>query len=389
MNNNTSSQYWFTIEPYVYVSVGKNAALLYNTLDGNTIPVKQQKIRKLIGDLYRKDNCGVILLTGNHIDDKDMQSFIIDLRNKFMGDIIDTSLSSGKPVQLMPKLNLQTDIKRLKQDEFRSTGEHIMQYLQETTVHFDNKINADTYCKFLSQIPRWNKLRLVNLWDYEQRNTLMNFLILSSVMTVIITPYDKITVQNLSLINIDIFKLHIIIDFPADMQQLHEAWTVLSGQKCPAQFVFKIASDKDYEQSEIIIDQYNIKDYKLEPVYTGNNLSFFEKNIFLTEEDILSEPLSMREIFARQALNTFDFGKIHVMSNGDVHANLNQPVLGNINTHNIQEIVYKEMNEGKSWLRIRDQKPCTDCIYQYLCPSPSNYEIAIGKPNLCHVVENK
>lgn len=73
------------------------------------------------------------------------------------------------------------------------------------------------------------------------------------------------------------------------------------------------------------------------------------------------------------------------MPNGDVYANLNHPTLGNINMHSIHEIVDKEIKEGLSWFRIRNQAPCNECIYQWLCPSPSNYEISIGKPNLCHV----
>jgi pseudo-rSAM protein len=73
------------------------------------------------------------------------------------------------------------------------------------------------------------------------------------------------------------------------------------------------------------------------------------------------------------------------MPNGDTYANINYPSLGNIATHSIHEMLYKEMNEGKSWFRIRDQAPCNNCVYQWLCPSPSNYEMAIGRPNLCHV----
>jgi hypothetical protein len=53
--------------------------------------------------------------------------------------------------------------------------------------------------------------------------------------------------------------------------------------------------------------------------------------------------------------------------------------------HTIQEMLFKEMSEGQSWLRIRNQVPCNDCIYQWLCSSPSDYELDIGKPNLCHV----
>jgi hypothetical protein len=367
------------------VSGGKNSTLLYNTLDGNTILVEQQKIRELIDELYLNDNCGVILLTGNSLADKDIQSFILKLRDNFMGDIIDVSLSSGKPVQLVPQLNLQTDIKKLKQENFRSAGEHIMSYLQEINIHFTEKgISSYEYLKFLLQIPKFGSLQLINLFDNNDYPELISKTFVPATVT---SPYNKFVSKDLSFVP-DNFKFKVIVEFPVDTQQWHESLDILFKQKCPAEFVFKVTSNEDCEETEEIINRFNMENYILEPVYTGNNLSFFEENIFLSEEDILSTPLSMREIFARQALNTFDFGKIHIMDSGDVYANIHHPALGNISVHSIQEILYREMNEGKSWLRIRDQKPCTDCIYQYLCPSPSDYEIAIGKPNLCNVTTN-
>ena len=89
----------------------------------------------------------------------------------------------------------------------------------------------------------------------------------------------------------------------------------------------------------------------------------------------------------QRTMNLYDFGKITILPNGDVYANLNHPSLGNIHVNNIQEILHKEVEEGKSWFRVRNQAPCTDCVYQWICPSPSNYEIAIGRSNLCHVKE--
>ena len=50
-----------------------------------------------------------------------------------------------------------------------------------------------------------------------------------------------------------------------------------------------------------------------------------------------------------------------------------------------EKLIQKEIEEGKSWLRVRNQEPCNACIYQWLCPSPSDYEIMIGQTNLCHV----
>ena len=73
------------------------------------------------------------------------------------------------------------------------------------------------------------------------------------------------------------------------------------------------------------------------------------------------------------------------MPNGDVYANLNHPLLGNIYVDSILEIVHREIDKGLSWFRIRNQGPCNGCVYQWLCPSPSNYEMEIGKSNLCHV----
>jgi len=73
------------------------------------------------------------------------------------------------------------------------------------------------------------------------------------------------------------------------------------------------------------------------------------------------------------------------MPDGDVFANVNHSALGNVKTHSIFEIVYKEIIQGKSWLNIRNQEPCNNCIYQWLCPPPSEYEILIGQPNLCHI----
>jgi pseudo-rSAM protein len=116
---------------------------------------------------------------------------------------------------------------------------------------------------------------------------------------------------------------------------------------------------------------------------------FFKENIFLSKEDILSTHISIKNIFANQSINIFDFGKINIMPDGNVFSNLNHPSLGNIYTSSIYDLVRKELFEGKSWLRIRNQAPCNECVYQWLCPPPTNYEIAIGYTNLCHVKQQQ
>jgi len=88
-------------------------------------------------------------------------------------------------------------------------------------------------------------------------------------------------------------------------------------------------------------------------------------------------------IFAHQKLNTNFFGSLTIISSGDVYANINRPALGNIVNNSILELIKSELIINTAWRKIRDVEPCSNCIYQYLCPSPSNYEIILDKSNLC------
>jgi pseudo-rSAM protein len=380
-------EYWFTIEPYVYTTFAGNSALLYNTLDGVAIEISDSELIDLTRQVYEKENNGMALLKGEQLKNPQILSFITNLRDKFMGDIVDTSLSSGKPIQLTPLLNIQSEVSRLKKSPDNSVGKNLMKYLREVVLDFtdSDSIPTNAFIRFVSQIAGVVKIQLIDIWNFSKAEELL--LVLSDFRPhkEIITSYRKITEEKLNQIPKGNFSLKTVVDFPFDNQQWEKSEKWVLNKNIPVKFEFAVSSEQDYEVAEQIIEKYKLENCQIHPVFTGNNLSFFEENIYLSQEDILATPLSMREIFANQALSTSDFGKITIKSNGDVHANVHDPALGNIATHTIQEMLYKEMDEGCSWLRIRNQAPCNNCMYQWLCPSPSEYEMAIGKPNLCHV----
>ena len=107
INKKTEKDYWFTIEPYVYVGLTNQCVLLYNTLDRETIESDQVEVIELLKETLQKENYGVVLLTGKRYQNKNINAFIQELRKKYMGDIIDIALSSGRPVQLLPFLILR------------------------------------------------------------------------------------------------------------------------------------------------------------------------------------------------------------------------------------------------------------------------------------------
>lgn len=98
---------------------------------------------------------------------------------------------------------------------------------------------------------------------------------------------------------------------------------------------------------------------------------------------IKERKLCKREIFLHQAINSNNFGRLTIMPDKNIYSNINYPPLGTID-NNIYELIQKELIINYSWRRVRDCYPCNECIWQWICPSPSNYEIVIKKNNLCH-----
>lgn len=377
----TTTDYWFTIEPYVYINIVNKFALLYNTLDGVTIESDKPIVISLLQEILKEENYGTVLLKNEYYKQKDIYTFISELREKYMGDIIDISLSKDKPIQILPYVDFYN--KRNKKYNFSSFGD-ILHTLTDINIHLGPICNISKLISFLAILPDSVTYNIIgNHEKITSNNELSSFLEHYPSQKNIFYSYRNIISLKSILINGYLYK--ILIDFPIDIQDWNKSIQVLISQAVSFEYIFNVTSLENCQQAEQLARQYNIEKYVLNPVYTGNNLLFFKEYVFLTKKDILLTSLSMKDFFCKQIINMHDFGKLNILPNGDVYANMSHPKVGNIFSDNIYEIIEKEIKEGKSWLRIRNQPPCTKCIYQWLCPSPSDYEIAIGRPNLCNI----
>lgn len=378
-----TTNYWFKIEPYVHISIVNSNVLLYNTFDGSFIESKDIEIVKLLKETLLKENCGVVLLTAERYNLDNIRKFIMELRAKYMGDIIDIELSKSKPVQIMPFTSLLNTQELFKKQNF-PTGKKILEYLSEISIYVDYNTNIMDLNSFLKSLPNISTVNIIgNLKDVANYKELLLVLDQFPSLKKITCNYSNVISLQPEFVNN--FSYSILINYPIDISKWNYSRRLLLNQSIPFECIFEVTSMDNYSQINKFIEEFGIEKHQLKPVYTGDNIDFFKENVFLTKDDILSTPLSISDFFINQSMNIFDFGKIAIMSNGDIYANANYPILGNIHTHSIYEIISKELEEGRSWLRIRNQAPCNTCLYQWFCPSPSNYEIAIGRPNLCHV----
>ena len=149
-----------------------------------------------------------------------------------------------------------------------------------------------------------------------------------------------------------------------------------------------VSSEEEYEKAAILKEMLaNFSDVSIRPFYNGENRSFFENFVYTDQEELDSIAWNRQNIFALQALNMNNFGKITILSDGKVYANVNEAPIGTIQDP-IKDLLVKELESKNAWRKTRyDVEPCAHCRFKLICPSPSNYERVIGKNNLCHILK--
>ncbi len=411
-------KYWLYLETYAFIFKGIQSYLIYNSFSGHLFEAQRNRaIDKIIQGILKPHNMYCLEIHENDLGQPETELFVKNLRETYTGDVIPQAISNTKPAILYPKLNLQHDVNRLKVDLYRSIGEDIMTYLREITLYVNS--GCLLQCRFCKVAYKQSVACTRAVLNYELSieniQNLMQNIEGSSVFKINISGGDIFQYAQLKELVVILGKFQCNITFNCHFEniltskdklshiasknsslkvivfsdfveiKLLDAIQLIRSNAIPFELNFFLSSGEDYCMVDNFIVKNEIDNYLLTPVYTKYNVKFFENNIFLNKDDILAEPLSSKQIFSHMVLNTNDFGRLIIMSNGDVYANVNMLKLGNIKVDSINQMIYSEMYDGNSWLRIRNQQPCNTCLYKYLCPSPSNYELTIGKPNLCHM----
>jgi pseudo-rSAM protein len=413
-------KYWFYIDTHVHLFLKKDSLLLYNSYTGKTLEYKgNADIIKLAKRLRAPRNLQVILLNESHLDQPAIGGFVSDIRKNFMGDLIDVDYSNGKPILMTPSVKNQMDVKFLKGEKDRSVGEDIKSYLTEISLYINENCNQGcsicrkAYKQFLCCTSRENgknelKMGYINrLFSEIQHSNLSRVNILGGDFFAYSNLNDLISMLRaldcektyyLHYLNLLEHKLKlkliadgdslltIIVNFPLYEEKLHEALIAVHHSEVQERVMFIIHDTGDFESSESIAMKYGIENVSYIPFFNGNNLPFFEENLFITREELECDRISSKEIYARSSVNPLNFGRLAVFTGCQVYANVNDPVLGNIGRDSIHNILSKELVKGKSWRKIRRHvKPCKSCIYSNLCPPISNYNIVTKRYNFCKV----
>jgi pseudo-rSAM protein len=409
--------YWLYLEPFTFVFSRNNRTLIYNSISFNckTFNVSSDKLRDIFSRLSDPDNLYCINISEETIKDKEIEDFINFIKKSFSGDIIEVSDVQKKPIIFPPVPKFPQRITDSKLDIKRTSSIEIPNLLNELFIYiggnnpssnlnniqvfkqFDYCVDTngeflvfDDIKKLLSSniIKHLQYLNILggNIFTYPDLDILLKELSYHSFVTRVYSMYKDIPdVLNLFPFSLNSrFILKVLIDFPIDSQNLEKTINMLIRENVNIELLFAITSLSEYKESLIFKEKYKFCICEIKPVFTGDNLDFFREYVFLTKKDLKEIRLGRNEIFLNQALNAFYFGKLRILYNSKVYSDLNKQSIGDINTPLIDMLFY-EMSKKLSWFNIRDQEPCNNCIYQWLCPPLSGYEQVMAKINLCKI----
>ena len=397
---------WFCLEPTTFIFKDSTNYLLYNSESGEkAIYTRTNQLDKFMEQIQNVNNMYCVSIK-NFSSDSEVMNLIYTLRNKYMGDIV---VSNTNPVCIAPIFKCHSD--KPKDDIFYSLGASIMSLVNEMTFYINgqcsqncnscNKYYKQFVCchksnnrlkleDIISKIEHYSSTSFVktnicggNIFSYEKFNELISYLHTNNVKSNFYFNYLNWNEKYITLLDSYLFYFHIHVNFPIVDESLKKIMNSIEQVKSKVHFIFIVNSDKEYELADELISQYKLDWVEILPFY-NENLSFFKDFVYTNISDIIAAKPNKHEIFKRQQVNTYDFGKLIINSSGEIYANINYPTIGHIKEE-ITQVVLRELQEGKSWKRLRTQYPCNNCIYQYLCPSPSSYEIAIGRNNLCNI----
>lgn len=411
-NSMTPSGGWFYLEPYVYLETVSGEALLLNTLDRQSIRTDVPELVNLLARLRRPASGGVVKVGFKLGASPFFQSFLHEVKAKFMGDLLALNAYPTKPVQPMPFVSVIHDARK---QQF-ANQESYRDYLHELTIYLDTRcprncpdcFSAARQAEGCTSFPSISSDRILDIVEpqlpslaYMPRLSCIHLIATDCFQT---DKGDQVCalLQNFR----EICRLTIHADNLPAMNETSRRFfssriTVLADEHTSLPswdadslaytWVFLIRNPDAYQTiRRKLADFPQLASYRFRPIYTGRNADFFREYVYVNPEDLLQDAPDLRSIHRNSLLNSHFFGKLTLMPDGEVRTHLGAPSLGNLQNQPWETFIKRACRRKDSaWFRIRGRQDCAACLYKNLCPPLSVYEEAIGQSCLCSMAGEK
>ena len=402
-------KYWLVLFPDTFLWIKENKGIIYNSKKfKHFIFSSSQTIHELCNTLSDLDNLYSVEISETMLENENIKKWVNHITSIEAGCFIEQNGIDKKIISYYPILSVQNGFDRIKWEHELNIGGKIINNLNELVfyvngsihgsdeifrqkhypIKLDKSLEINLIKSFVNQCKNEMLTQITFIGDmvnYKSFELLRDWCLSNNQNVEIIMLAEDIEkdISKFKGLNSDNFKISVIVNNYLAFSKHFELYQSIIEN---VSFAFYVKSINEFESVFSIVEELNIINYSIVPLFDGTNTDFFAENIYMAKDEFETIKLSKREVFANMTLNTNFFGKLTIMPDSKIYSNVNYDPLGTIGDP-IYDMIYKEMTDGNAWFQIRDKEPCQNCIYQWLCPSPGCYEQAIGKLNLCHISE--
>ncbi len=397
--------FWFYLEPYTLLFLMGRNILIYNELNHKYLEyldINSENLLHLVKLLIDDKNNYCIQIDENILQENDVINFINIVRSSFSGDLVERT-SEIKPLITKPQIILNNSREYLKLDSNYSIGYKSKLLLREITIStgaytskikcnnifFSNNPNSNDFLiyhyldKISFELQSFPHMEVVNLICYPNSNyeQIIRF-----------NEKNKNIFKTINHIEIETFiKYHSIFEDDINLKiyikppistQLRDYLKII--EKNNISFCCFVSNEQELSEASELQKTLNLN-LDFYPLLSSN-LEFFEKNVFFNKEDIQHQKLSVKEILSKKLFNSNFFGRIVLDENGSITPYFNYTSNLNISNYCLIDSIIQELEQGKFWFLTRNSvNPCKNCIYCLFCPPISEFEIELGKYDLCNI----
>lgn len=412
----TNREFYIVLEPYIFLRKKEEQLLLYNYLDGSYIHSDDPDISSLF--ITHPSKMHLYKIETGEWNSHKINSFINKIESNQFGRLIEQqNRNQVLPIQFSPSINIQCD-RDVTLFEFSRSDKSLLNFT-EITIHLNssqhneslidkigfkqfvcpytestkNELDFKEILRFISPCLDCKTLKVINFsgWQFDRYSGIDDLFNFIESYDAVFNFYCSVNDHLDFIKQSEFLALKSYINFKiivSPILKAREKKVLNSISQLPnIHFNFIIRSSEDYYKFENLIKELQISQFSFLPLFDGTNTNFFYESVFIEKDDILGQKNSLNDIHSNLLMNPLNFGKLTIKSTGDIYANVNDGLLGNIFENNVYEIVYKEIKFGNSWFNCKaNVSPCQDCIYDFLCTPISNYEYALGRNNLCTII---
>lgn len=350
--------------PDVFIFQNGSSYLLYDSLKGRMMEgVLNECLRRIFKTVDNVKNLYRCSLSDSEYDAVQQELGLI-CQNGFAELYQKESVI---PFSYPPKLKMDIDLERIKNDISYGEGGRIINYLHQIVFYLEEGgVNQESLCRFLNKVRYCPILEIdICIPSPSLAFSYNRFILSSQVLPTVI----QINAQSWTIGDAEWLtqqypssKIEVTGIIPKILPFLHQ-YTVKAQVSC----------DEELEEGMKL-------GIECIPFYNGKNIEFCSQSFFTRQKDLTV--MSKRDIFLHQTLNTNYFGRLFVSTNGAIRAAERGEIIGTLND-SVYDLVKHELMVGRHWLLTRRKTICAHCLFCDLCPCISHYELEIDDMCLC------